>query len=179
MRKAEMNLIAAERRRRIWGLVNQQGFVSVSGLAASMQTAENTIRRDLDLLHSEGMVIRTHGGATSKERAIASPPYSQTRDEHLQEKAWIGTTALSYLPSTGSVLINAGSTTYQLAVRLPPELKLQVSTNSPDIAAFVAANTSSEVGLLGGRIVSESLESDGLSHGVSWKCSTGIHALLE
>ena len=44
-------------------LLQQQGTVSVSQLSEIFQVTTKTIRRDLELLESEGELLRTHGGA--------------------------------------------------------------------------------------------------------------------
>lgn len=155
------NLIAAERRHRIYELALLDGAVSVSDLAGTLGVVENTIRRDLDILHREGKLIRSYGGATVKERNLLAPPYSQTRGTNTLEKSWIGQAALEYLPSTGSIFINAGSTTYQMVARMPNDICMHIGTNSPEIAIYLASNTSADVDLHGGRIIPESLETDG------------------
>src|SRR3546814_14830383 len=47
--------------------VRERGFISVAEIAASLSVSEMTIRRDLDELEREGLLIRTHGGALAPE----------------------------------------------------------------------------------------------------------------
>ena len=54
---------AAERSNQIVLLVEEQGFVSVKELSALHDVSEVTIRRDLQRLHDENRLRRTHGGA--------------------------------------------------------------------------------------------------------------------
>ena len=54
---------AAERTNQIVLLVEERGFVSVKELSAQHDVSEVTIRRDLDRLHHENRLRRTHGGA--------------------------------------------------------------------------------------------------------------------
>ena len=54
---------AGARHARILGLVNRNGFVSVSEIAESFAVSDMTIRRDLWALEDKGMLQRTHGGA--------------------------------------------------------------------------------------------------------------------
>lgn len=155
------SLIVAERRRRIYELALSRGAVSVSDLAESLGVAENTIRADLKALDGIGKLVRSYGGATVKETGLPAPPYPQTREAHLLEKSWIGAAALDYLPDDGSVFINAGTTTLQLAMRFDERHLVEVTTNSPEIAVHLAANSRAEISLIGGRIVRDSLETDG------------------
>ncbi|BCW98306.1 MAG: DeoR family transcriptional regulator [Armatimonadota bacterium] len=154
-------LIAAERRRRIYDLALRRGAVSVSELAAALRVAENTIRNDLDALEREGKLQRSHGGAVLKDQGRPAPPYQEMRVSHLVEKSWIGQAAARFLPDTGSVFINSGSTACQLALNIREGMGFQVTTNSPEIAVLIASNTSVPVDLLGGRILRDSLETDG------------------
>jgi DeoR/GlpR family transcriptional regulator of sugar metabolism len=135
--------------------------VSVSELAAALRVAENTIRNDLDALEREGKLQRSHGGAVLKDQGRPAPPYQEMRVSHLVEKSWIGQAAARFLPDTGSVFINSGSTAYQLALNIREGMGFQVTTNSPEIAVLVASNTSVPVDLLGGRMLRDSLETDG------------------
>jgi DeoR/GlpR family transcriptional regulator of sugar metabolism len=126
--------------------------------------AENTVRNDLDALQREGKLVRSHGGAMLKEEGLPAPPYSQVRDQHQLEKSWIGLAAAHFLPDTGSVFINAGSTTYQLALNIR-EHQIDVATNSPEIAVYLTGSRSVPVDLIGGRMLKESMETDG-----AWSC---------
>lgn len=161
---------AAERRGRIYEYALRNGSVSVTELADMLGVVENTVRRDLDALHEEGKLLRSHGGATLRERGTPVPHYSQTRDTHLEEKSRIGQAALKYVPQSGLVFINSGSTTYQLALRMPFDVggtpaprrpALQVVTTSLEIAGFLAARVPYDVHILGGRINPDSLNSTG------------------
>ena len=154
-------MIAAERRRRIYESALRRGSVSVSELAASLGVAQNTVRYDLDILAREGKLVRSHGGATVKQAGLPVPPYSQIRDANMLQKSWIAAAGAEFLPETGCVFINAGSTTYQLVLRIQERHGIAVTTNSPEIALHLALNGPVEVGLIGGEVVKDSLETDG------------------
>lgn len=160
-RSMSSNTIAAERRRRIHDLALQYGSVSVSELARMLNVVENTIRRDLDVLEQQGILARSHGGAVLKEHGTTCPPYSQSRDEHLLEKSLIGTAAARYLPEAGTVFVNAGSTTHQLALRVPKESPVHFGTNSFAAATHLCVNAGATVHFLGGKVFADSLETDG------------------
>lgn len=154
-------MIAAERRRKIYEIALKEGSVTVGNLAGLMSVAENTVRNDLDILHTEGKLIRSHGGAVVTESSSFTMPYTQTRDAHIEEKSRIGEAAVSLIPSTGSIFINAGSTAYQMVIRMQKSPSLHVTTNSPEIALYLTSNMICRVDLIGGCMVQESLETDG------------------
>ncbi|MCP5010816.1 MAG: DeoR/GlpR transcriptional regulator, partial [Aestuariibacter sp.] len=43
--------------------VNQHGLTAVDALAQLFETSSVTIRKDLSVLDSEGLIVRQHGGA--------------------------------------------------------------------------------------------------------------------
>lgn len=153
-------MIAAERRRQIHNWVLEHGSVNVTELAGVLCVGPETIRRDLDELHREGKVIRSHGGAIAKEHDMVRPPYSQVRGEHMAEKSWIGQAALEFLPATGKVFFGAGSTVYQLAIRIPDGHPIHVITTSPEMGLFLVATKHLRVSLLGGDIRPDTLATD-------------------
>ena len=159
-RPSPSGLIAAERRRRIYGQALQDGSVKAISLADELGVGINTIRNDLDALHRDGKLLRVHGGAVLIEGATPRPPYSQTRGENLREKSWIASAALAYLPASGSIFIGDGSTTYQFASILPADSHIHVITNALEVAGYIASNNVATVDFAGGTIRGDSLASD-------------------
>lgn len=153
-------LITAERRRIIYNMALERGSINVTEVSKELGVNPGTLRRDLDEMDKEGKLIRSHGGATIKETEVVVRPYSVMRNENLQQKAWIGQAALKYLPDIGSVWIDAGSTTYQLAVNMPERWPGQVVTSSPEIALHLVSTRKITAGLLGGIMRMDSFATD-------------------
>lgn len=149
-------MIGAQRRQQIYEYTLQRGGVSVTELAREFDVAASTVRQDLQLLDQEGKLVRSHGGAVVKDATIARVPYSATRDKQLLQKALIGEAALAYLPSSGTIFIGAGTTTYELAIRIPADSQLQVVTNAPKVATHLSTTVSIPVHLLGGKMRADS-----------------------
>ncbi|MHB1000190.1 MAG: DeoR/GlpR family DNA-binding transcription regulator [Armatimonadota bacterium] len=176
-------MIAAERRRWIYETASKQGSVSVIALAKNLNVAENTIRHDLDILHNEGKLVRSHGGAVVIENSTPTPPYSQTRQSNMTSKALIGAEAIKYIPASGSIFINAGSTTHQMVIRIAKNPSLHVTTNSPESAIYLTVNGVSKVDLIGGEMIMDSLETDGslaneAVNNLYWEtCFLGVSAI--
>jgi len=153
-------MIAAERRRKIFDRARRYGSVNVTDLAESLGVAVTTIRQDLRILHQEGKLLRSHGGAIIGDTAKARLPYSQTRGEHVQEKSAIAAAALQFLPASGCFFIGPGTTAYEFAKRLPEGQNLHVVTNALETALYLSANNIADVDFLGGSIRRDSLSSD-------------------
>lgn len=143
-------MLNEERRRAILELVNQDGRVLVKELAEKFGTSQITIRKDLELLHSNGHVHRTHGGALTVESgALVDPTLREKEKLHRKEKLRIAETAAHMVQEGESVLLDSGTTTTAVARALRDFHHLTVITNAVNIAAELSG-TQVEVILTGG-----------------------------
>jgi DeoR family fructose operon transcriptional repressor len=128
------------------------GRVEVATLADQLDVTTETIRRDLKVLERHGVLRRVHGGAIPVER-LGFEPGLAARDAVLtQEKERIAKAALAELPTEGSILLDAGTTTARLAEILPLDRELVVLTNGLPIAMSLAGRPNLTVLLIGGRV---------------------------
>lgn len=126
------------------------GRVEASRLARELRVSTESIRKDLAHLEEGGMLRRVHGGAIPV-RQLTVEPAVHTRTGETAEKQAIARAALAHVPSGGTVLIDAGSTTAWLATMLP-DRELVVYTNALPIAGALAAKPAVAVHALGGTI---------------------------
>ena len=107
-------MFAEERQQLIVGLITASGRASVTDLAERFSITTETVRRDLAALEAAGSVRRVHGGAVSPDRFSTNEESILVRtDQRQPEKTRIAEAALALIPQdgTGSILIDAGSTT--------------------------------------------------------------------
>lgn len=150
-------MYAEERQQEIVRLARSNGRVDVATLAGTLQVTTETIRRDLTVLERAGVLRRVHGGAIPAER-LGFEPALATRDSVLiHEKERIAAMALAEVPSEGSIILDAGSTTARLAEALPTDRELTVVVNSPVIATLLGSRPNLNVLLLGGRLRARTL----------------------
>lgn len=149
-------MLAAQRRAAIRSLIEAEGALSVSDLAARFEVSDMTIRRDLDALSAAGHLAKVHGGAVAAEDA---EPHHRTEEPGFEakflqqeaEKNAIAEAAATLAEPGMSVGLSAGTTTWTLAQRLTAVPDLTVVTNSPRIAdTFHSAGDSQTVILTGG-----------------------------
>jgi DeoR family transcriptional regulator, aga operon transcriptional repressor len=141
-----------ERRRAILDAVNHDGTVLVRDLARRFGTSQITIRKDLEVLHSQGRVHRTHGGALTVESgAILDPTLRDKEKLHRKEKARIAEAAARMVEEGHSILLDSGTTTTAIARSLRGFRQLTVITNAVNIAAELSG-TQVEVILTGGTV---------------------------
>lgn len=139
-----------ERRRAILEIINREGRVLVQDLGTRLETSQVTIRKDLEVLHSRGLVHRTHGGALPvRDGALLDPSLTEKERLHRKEKQRIAIAAASLVQDGHSIVLDSGSTTGLIARELRNHRRLTVITNSVRIAAELA-RTEVEVILTGG-----------------------------
>lgn len=144
-------MLAAERRSKLLEMVRNQGFASLPDMADWLQVSESTVRRDLAELEKEGAARRTHGGAFYTG---PSPSLSHFRDR--QEQQWdkkkaIAVRAAQLIDDGDTVLLDGGSTTYELA-RLLVGRPLQVVTSSLPVANLFSSARNVDLIVIGGYV---------------------------
>jgi len=150
-------MYAEERQQAILHKARIDGRVDVVSLAEELAVTTETIRRDLTVLERAGVVRRVHGGAIPVERLGFEPALAARDSVMTGEKERIAKAALAELPTEGSVIIDAGTTTGRLVDLLPSDRELTVIVNSPAHAATLATRPNLTVLMLGGRVRSRTL----------------------
>ncbi len=149
-----------ERREAIRRFIEERGEVSIGDLAAAFdQWSEMTIRRDLDFLAGERMIILTRGGARHfpGRYGISEDIYSEREQRNLQAKQRLAEKALSLFEPGKGIFIDSGTTAMVLARRLPDE-NMVVVTSAPNIALEIATRKAHpSVVMLGGTIARKSI----------------------
>lgn len=146
-----MGNIPADRHKYILNLIRTGNVVQVSDLAAYFQVSELTVRRDLDQLASQGLVERTHGGATARRNLPIEPDYVQKSSEYPYEKQAIGRTAADLVEDGDTVYINSGSTTLEvIRALIASNKKISIVTNNIDAVWLINEDSSCRLILAGG-----------------------------
>ncbi|MGW6335722.1 DeoR/GlpR family DNA-binding transcription regulator [Nocardia rhamnosiphila] len=146
-------MLATTRRREIFNRLIADGYVEAKALASDLGVDISTIRRDLDVLESDGHVHRTHGGARLIAGIGAELPYEMKRNVRLDEKAAIARAAVERVADGETVVLDSGSTTYEIAVRLRHHSELTVLTNDLRIAKYIAGLRGFRLLVAGGELL--------------------------
>lgn len=128
--------LAERRHQRILEVVATQGDVRVRALTELLGVSEMTIRRDLDGLAADGLLTKVHGGATRVDlrRSTDEPGFAAKSKQQQLEKELIADAAGALIRPATAIGITAGTTTWQLARRMPDVADLVVVTNSLPVA---------------------------------------------
>lgn len=137
------------RRDRLRELVQANGFAALGELADSLEVSESTIRRDLEQLEQDGVARRTHGGVFWTGATSTMQVFRTRRDDHWPAKQAIGIAAAELVEDHDTILLDGGSTTYELARQLVGR-PLQVVTNSLPVAHLLSSSDSIDLVMIGG-----------------------------
>ncbi len=146
-------MLASTRRREIMHRLGTDGYVEAKALADELGVDTSTIRRDLDALERAGQAQRTHGGARPVPGATAKLPYTMKEGERRTEKAAIGETAARRVRDGETVILDSGSTTFEVARALRDHTGLTVITNDLRIATYIAETPGTRLLVTGGELL--------------------------
>lgn len=106
-------MLTEKRQEEILKLVNINGSVTVQELKDLFDTSESTIRRDLNALHDEGVLVKVFGGAVKKESKIQvkEEKVALRIEQKREEKQKIAQFAASLIEPDDFVYLDAGTTT--------------------------------------------------------------------
>ena len=138
----------ALRRDTILKTLEQNEFVNVTDLGNKLNTSAVTIRKDLEYLESQGLLIRTHGGAKKCTNID-----SNLRIQHKQtEKSQIARAASALVNKGDFLFINTGSTCFYVIEELKKKTDFTVVTNSYTILSSLVTTPSITTFFLGGQV---------------------------
>ncbi|WNJ88831.1 DeoR/GlpR family DNA-binding transcription regulator [Bosea sp. 685] len=142
--------IAARRQRTILENLDRLESVTVEELALSLEVSRETIRRDLKVLSSDGLLSIVHGGAIRNESSEAS--FASRRGVNREGKERIASVAASMLGDGMTILLDSGTTTAAVARALARSdcKRLVVHTTSLENARLVSRLPGARVFLIGG-----------------------------
>jgi DeoR family fructose operon transcriptional repressor len=149
--EAMQNVQNHERRTRLLDMIRVRGFASIDELVRELGVSESTVRRDLDALEEQGSARRTHGGVLSSGGMPRLAEFGERQPSHWAAKRAIAAQAAAEIADGETVLLDGGTTTFEVA-RLLVGRSLQVVTNSLPVANLFASESRTDLVLLGGYV---------------------------
>lgn len=153
--------LSETRRAKILEWLREEGSARVRDLAEAFSVSEVTIRQDLERLESEGHVTREHGGAflNSVTRQVRSLALEHL--ENMDAKRRIGRAAAALVADGETIILDAGSTTTEVAANLIGRRDLTVVTNALNIALMLGAEPGFDIHMTGGHFKAPTLSLTG------------------
>ncbi len=179
-------------------LLTQRGFLSIADLMAATGASAASARRDAGRLAEAGLAERVHGGLQAIQGAFAPTQPPRARDSrsfdnslavNLAAKCAIAERAVALCEEGDVIIINGGTTTYQMSEYLR-RTRLKILTNSYPLAYFLIHETENRVALPGGEVYRDQklivapFDDDAIQHyAARWMfmsaISIGPHGIIE
>ncbi|MET7399390.1 DeoR/GlpR family DNA-binding transcription regulator [Dactylosporangium sp. NPDC005572] len=131
-------------------LVRGSGRLSLADLAERLGVSEMTVRRDLDQLQEQGLVRRVRGGAVALDVPAEQAGFTVREQWQSGTKARLARAAAALIEPGGTVLLDAGTTTAELAAHLPARAPLTVAVLSLQAAVRLADQPGIRLLVIGG-----------------------------
>ncbi len=140
-----------QRQVRIVEMVSKQGFLTIEALARDLVVTVQTIRRDVNMLATEGRLSRYRGGAGIAS-SIENMEYERRQVVNLAAKQRIAANVANDVPNQASLFINIGTTTEQAARALLSHRELKIITSNINVAKIMSENPNFSVVMAGGKV---------------------------
>lgn len=147
-----------ERHNIILRAVRERPVATVQAICEWTGASEATVRRDIAALHLQNRLRRVRGGAEAlhpvQAPGMLGRPYETNAWIHVEAKRAIADAAVAMCEDGDSIIINGGTTTFQMVHGLAAK-RLNVMTNSFPIAEHLIKHSACNVTVPGGMIYRE------------------------
>lgn len=141
-----------ERQKRIQEYINKTQKANTAELADIFNVSKVTIRRDIEMLAAEGLVVKTHGGAVAvTEGLLHEIPYACKAEHNQAAKKSIGIAAANYIKDGDIIILDSGSTTLEIAKNITQK-NITVVTDDIKIAMELSGKENVTVIVCGGTL---------------------------
>jgi DeoR family glycerol-3-phosphate regulon repressor len=132
-------------------LLQSNGVCSIAELAERFAVSEETVRRDVRQLESEGRALKVHGGVKLAGQD-GEAAYQLRIAENAPLKRRIAQQAARLVDEGMTILIDSGTTSYWLARALVGVKNLTVVTNAIEVARVLGGRHGARLYLGGGEL---------------------------
>lgn len=172
-RKERINYILAQ--------LKMRQKVEYAQLSQALEVSEDTVRRDINELASNGIVSRVKGGALPK--TIIPVSFQGRQIYSIHNKEILAQKAVALFKNGQTVIFDGGTTPYLIAASLPHDITLTVITHSFPVANLFMESQSVELIFIGGQVSKNSKITNGISVYQQYEglhvdlCVLGVHSI--
>lgn len=156
-------------------LVKQQGYVSTEELVEHFSVSPQTIRRDLNELAEQNLILRHHGGAALPSSSV-NTPWHDRKATQTEEKERIARKVAEQIPNGSTLFIDIGTTPEAVAHALLNHSNLRIVTNNLNVANTLMVKEDFRIILAGGELRSRDAGSLAKRHSILSPSSALISA---
>jgi len=152
-------MLKEERFSHILALIKKNGKANYESLAGELNVSDDTIRRDVESLHNNGLLQKVRGGALSLSK---NPLSFQDRTRHQsEEKNIIALKTLHLIKEGYTVFMDGGSTICAVTSHLPANSQFRLVTNNMALVPVISKFRHIELIVLGGKYDRETAANTG------------------
>lgn len=140
-----------ERKRKVLNLFEDFEELSVLEISQKLSISPATVRRDLKDLDTEGLIVRTHGGAMRPQNQNFTA-FHQKQQVHDEKKQQIAELAAKQISPGDILFLDCGSTVFAMCSYLKKIRPLKIITNSLPVAAELMTIPEISINLVGGEL---------------------------
>ncbi|MGL5937186.1 MAG: DeoR/GlpR family DNA-binding transcription regulator [Phocaeicola sp.] len=139
-----------------------EGFrIYITALSNELGVSDDTLRRDLAELDSQGLLTKVHGGAIAK--TTTPHDFSERLSIDMELKRSLAAKVVKLFENRDIILIDGGTSNLEVVRQLPPNKEFTIYTNSFPIAMELMNKPNIEVIFLGGTLFRNSQVTVGIS----------------
>ncbi len=144
----------SERREQIIQRLRQQGSVQVNDLSSFFGVSTVTIRNDLAFLEKQGIAVRAYGGALICESnvPVMEPSVEDKSSLNTAVKRSIARAAVELIKPGHRVILDSGTTTYEIARLMRQHTNVIAMTNGMNVANALLEAEGVELLMTGGHL---------------------------
>lgn len=149
----------SERREQIIQRLRQQGSVQVNDLSVLFGVSTVTIRNDLAFLEKQGIAVRAYGGALicDSNTPGVEPSVEDKSSLNKAVKRSIAKAAAEMIKPGHRVILDSGTTTYEIARLMRQHTDVIAMTNGMNVASALLEAEGVELLMTGGHLRRQSL----------------------
>ncbi|WP_422935159.1 DeoR/GlpR family DNA-binding transcription regulator [Sinomonas sp. P47F7] len=140
----------------IMNRLTRQGFVSISELALSFSVSDMTIRRDARELSRRGLARVVHGGISLPNGSAHTADFGERASRESEGKERIARTCLGMISQRETIIVDAGTTCFEIVRQLPPDFRGTIITHSAPVIQQGLRLESARTISLGGELLHDS-----------------------
>ena len=149
-------MIQDERYNRIYDILQDKKTVTVHFLKNALYASEATIRRDLEVMESRGLLRRIWGGATAVSAEKDIPDIVRLKS-NLDKKDKIGRIAAKLIKDSSTIFFDSSTTCLSIIPYLRSRNSLTIVTSSLKMSKLVTDETTANVHILGGEVYEKNI----------------------
>lgn len=161
------------RQRRILDELGRRGFISTTDLAEMFAVSDMTARRDTRVLSKLGLVRVVHGGVSATHAHGQNADFAARVREDADAKLRVARACLAMIGERDAIILDAGTTTYQIAHELPTSFTGTIITHSAPAIQRCLQLTSARTICLGGELL---LDSQAFNGAMTISAVSGLRA---